>query len=249
MLPLEFENLDVGCYVSFMSREYIEPSMLAESWFPHLGAEFEKPYMQQLRSFLRSQKDAQKIIYPKSTDVFNAFSYTSFDEVKVVVLGQDPYHGPNQAHGLCFSVQEGIAPPPSLVNIYKELNNDLSIPPVKTGCLIPWAQQGVLLLNSVLTVEKGNAGAHQGKGWEQFTDQVIDLLNREKTGLVFLLWGAYAQKKGQFIDVAKHCVLKAAHPSPFSAYNGFLGCHHFSKTNEYLKNQGKTPIDWRLEKG
>lgn len=223
--------------------------MLEESWLKRVGAEFEKPYMQQLRSFLRDQKDAQKVIYPKSTEVFNAFSFTPIDQVKVVILGQDPYHGPNQAHGLCFSVQEGVRTPPSLVNIYKELQADLGIPPASTGCLIPWATQGVLLLNSVLTVEQGKAASHQGKGWEQFTDRIIDQLNQEKTGLVFLLWGAYAQKKGQFINADKHCVLKAAHPSPFSAYNGFLGCRHFSKANEYLKNQAKTPIDWRIEKG
>lgn len=223
--------------------------MLEESWYQYLGAEFEKPYMQQLRQFLRHEKDAKKTIYPKSEHVFNAFKLTPFEKVKVVLLGQDPYHGPNQAHGLCFSVAEGIALPPSLQNIYKELKTDLGIQPAKTGYLVPWAEQGVLLLNSVLTVEKGQPASHQGKGWEQFTDKVISLLNEEKENLVFLLWGAYAQKKGNHIDTTRHCVLKAAHPSPFSAYNGFLGCRHFSKANEFLQKQGKTPIDWRIEKG
>ena len=228
--------------------EYIDRYMLEESWLKHLGAEFDKPYMQQLKAFLRAEKDARKIIYPKSSDVFNAFNLTPFDKVKIVILGQDPYHGPDQAHGLCFSVKPGIKPPPSLINIYKELNQDLGIPPINSGCLMPWAEQGVMLLNSVLTVEKGQAASHQGKGWEQFTDQAILHLNREKTGLVFILWVAYAQKKGQIIDPNKHCVLKAAHPSPFSAHNGFLGTRPFSKANEYLVNQGKTPIDWRLNK-
>lgn len=223
--------------------------MLEESWYQYLGAEFEKPYMQQLRQFLRHEKDAKKIIYPKSENVLNAFKLTPFDQVKVVILGQDPYHGPNQAHGLCFSVLEGVALPPSLQNIYKELKADLGIQPVKTGYLVPWAEQGVLLLNSVLTVEKGQPASHQGKGWEQFTDKAISVLNQEKEGLVFLLWGAYAQKKGSHIDATRHCVLKAAHPSPFSAHNGFLGCRHFSKANEFLQKQGKTPIDWHLIKG
>ena len=229
-----------------MTGEFIERSMLEASWQPVLGAEFEKPYMQTLRAFLRQEKDAKKIIYPKSADVFNAFTYTNLDNIKVVILGQDPYHGKGQAHGLCFSVQEGIRPPPSLINIFKELKSDLGIDAPANGSLVAWAKQGVLLLNSVLTVEQGLANSHQGKGWEQFTDQVISILNEQKQGLVFLLWGAYAQKKGQFIDANKHCVLKAPHPSPFSAHQGFLGCKHFSKANAYLQQQGKSPIDWHL---
>lgn len=229
--------------------EFIEPNMLEESWLARLGAEFEKPYMQTLRDFLRKEKEAKKNIYPKSTDVFNAFRLTPFDAVKVVILGQDPYHGKGQAHGLCFSVPPGIPKPPSLINIFKELQADLSIPPAKEGNLSPWGSEGVLLLNSVMTVEQSQAASHQGKGWEQFTDKVISVLNEEKQGLVFLLWGSYAQKKGQFIHTDRHCVLKAPHPSPFSAHTGFLGCRHFSKANAYLLQQHKTPIDWRIEKG
>ena len=229
-----------------MSEDYIKPSMLEESWQQVLGAEFDKPYMQALRVFLRQEKDQKKIIYPKSTNVFQAFTLTPLSKVKVVILGQDPYHGPNQAHGLCFSVQPGIPLPPSLVNIYKELKEDLGIPPSKNGCLVNWAQQGVLLLNSVLTVEQGRAASHQGKGWEQFTDRAIGVLNEQTKGVVFLLWGAYAQKKGQFIHTDRHCVLKAAHPSPLSAYNGFFGCRHFSATNHYLERLGKSPIDWHV---
>ncbi len=221
--------------------------MLEQSWMTAVGQELEKPYMQHLRAFLRAQKDQKKVIYPKTADVFQAFALTPFDEVKVVVLGQDPYHGAGQAHGLCFSVQPGVKSPPSLVNIYKELKNDLGIPMAHNGCLIPWAQQGVLLLNSVLTVEKGQAGSHQGKGWELFTDKVIEVLNTQKKGLVFLLWGAYAQRKGQLIDTEKHCVLQTTHPSPFSAHQGFLGSKPFSKTNAYLQAQGKPLINWRID--
>jgi uracil-DNA glycosylase len=220
--------------------------MLEPSWQQVLGEEFNKPYMQQLREFLRQEKDQKKVIYPKSVNIFQAFALTPIDAVKVVILGQDPYHGPDQAHGLCFSVQEGISLPPSLGNIYKELYTDLGISPVKNGCLIPWAKQGVLLLNSVLTVVRGQAASHQGKGWEIFTDKVIQTLNEQRTGLVFLLWGAYAQKKGQFIDTARHLVLKSPHPSPFSAHQGFLGCRHFSQTNQYLEQQKNLPIDWRI---
>lgn len=220
--------------------------MLEESWQKFLSLEFEKPYMQQLREFLRREKDQKKIIYPKSNEVFSALNFTPLDEVKVVILGQDPYHGKGQAHGLCFSVPNGVKPPPSLVNIYKELQSDLGLPIPKQGCLISWAKQGVLLLNSVLTVENSQAASHQGKGWEQFTDRIIHVLNEQKTGLVFMLWGAYAQKKGAFIDKTKHLVLQAPHPSPFSAHQGFLGCRHFSKANEYLKQNRKTPINWQV---
>lgn len=229
-----------------LAKDLVDKTMLEASWQPVLGPEFEKPYMQQLRTFLRHEKDQKKIIYPKSANVFQAFALTPFDAVKVVVLGQDPYHGPNQAHGLCFSVAKGVPLPPSLQNIYKELNTDLGIPPAKQGCLENWAKQGVLLLNSVLTVEQSRAGSHQGKGWEMFTDKVVSVLNEQKKGLVFLLWGAYAQKKGQYIDTSRHCVLKAAHPSPFSAYQGFFGCRHFSTANQYLQQVGKTPIDWHV---
>lgn len=230
-----------------MRKDYVDRSMLETSWQKVLGPEFDKPYMQQLRAFLRTEKDQKKIIYPKSAEVFHAFSLTPVDQVKVVILGQDPYHGSGQAHGLCFSVPEDKAPPPSLVNIYKELATDLGIPKARTGNLIPWAKQGVLLLNSVLTVEKSLAGSHQGKGWEQFTDRAITVLNEQTSHIVFLLWGAYAQRKGQLIDTKKHAVFKAPHPSPFSAHQGFLGCRHFSAANQYLEAHGKSPIDWRLD--
>lgn len=220
--------------------------MLESSWQPYLAPEFEKLYMQQLKSFLRQEKDQKKIIYPKSTDIFHAFELTPYDKIKVVILGQDPYHGPGQAHGLCFSVKPGIRMPPSLINIFKELRSDLGVSMPKDGCLESWAKQGVLLLNSVLTVEQGQPASHEGRGWEQFTDKVISILNAEKTGLVFVLWGSYAQRKGQFIDETRHLVLKAPHPSPLSANRGFLGCHHFSKINEYLKNEGKSPIEWQI---
>ncbi len=229
-----------------LGSEFIERTMLEESWQAVLGVEFDKPYMQQLRKFLREEKDQKKVIYPKSENVFQAYALTPLSQVKVVLLGQDPYHGPNQAHGLCFSVLPGVALPPSLMNIYKELKADLGIPPATNGCLSHWAEQGVLLLNSVLTVERGQAASHQGKGWEQFTDKTIEILNEQQTGIVFLLWGAYAQRKGQFIHADRHCVLKTTHPSPFSAHQGFLGCRHFSKTNQYLAQNGKEPIDWRV---
>ncbi len=219
---------------------------LTESWKLRLEGEFSKPYMGSLRDFLRREIQGQKTIYPKPQEYFAALDLTPFDQVKVVILGQDPYHGPGQAHGLCFSVRPGVDVPPSLVNIYKELASDLKIRPVKHGCLQHWAEQGVLLLNATLTVEGGRAGSHQGKGWEEFTDRIIDVLNRERNGIVFMLWGAYAQKKGQFIDREKHLVLTAPHPSPLSAHRGFLGCRHFSKANEYLKANGKTPIEWAL---
>jgi uracil-DNA glycosylase len=232
----------------FTYIEYIEPDMLEENWRKILEPEFKKAYMQQLRSFLRDEKNHKKLIYPKSAHVFQAFNLAPPADVKVVLLGQDPYHGQGQAHGLCFSVPMGVKPPPSLVNIYKELNADLGIPQPSHGNLVSWAKQGVLLLNSVLTVEQSKAGSHQGKGWEQFTDRVITFLNEQYTNLVFLLWGAYAQKKGAFIDSSKHCVLKAPHPSPFSVHQGFFGCRHFSKTNQYLEKHGKTPIIWQLDK-
>src|SRR3990167_1111698 len=219
---------------------------MEDSWKQRLLPEFSKPYMTQLREFLQQQKNAGKVIYPKGTEYFNAFNLTPFDQVKVVILGQDPYHGPNQAHGLCFSVRQGVAFPPSLLNIFKEIERDLKIPMPNHGCLTHWAEQGVLLLNAVLTVEQAKAAAHQGKGWELFTDSVIRELNEHREGIVFMLWGSYAQKKGQFIDRKKHCVLQAPHPSPLSAHRGFIGCGHFSKANEYLKKRGLKPIDWAL---
>jgi uracil-DNA glycosylase len=219
---------------------------LHPAWKALLAEEFEADYMRQLGSFLRQEKAAGKVIYPPGRLIFNALDSTPFDQVKVVILGQDPYHGPEQAHGLCFSVPPGIDIPPSLQNIYKELQSDLGLNPPSHGCLQPWADQGVLLLNAVLTVEKGHAGAHQGRGWERFTDRIVALLNEHKQGLVFLLWGSYAQKKGQFIDRSRHLVLQSAHPSPLSAYRGFLGNRHFSMTNDYLRQQGKTVINWQL---
>jgi len=219
---------------------------LDPGWIAAIGDEFQKPYMQQLRQFLSDEKEKGKIIYPPGSLWFNAFNSTPFDQVKVVILGQDPYHGPHQAHGLCFSVQKGIPFPPSLQNIFKELKDDLGLPIPAHGCLQHWAEQGVLLLNAVLTVEQGNAGAHQNRGWEAFTDAAIAALNKKREGLVFLLWGSYAQKKGALIDQGKHMVLQSPHPSPLSAHRGFLGNKHFSKTNAYLKNNGQKEIDWML---
>lgn len=219
---------------------------LHSSWLRVLGSEFEQEYMRELRAFLAARKAAGAVIYPPPAQWFNALDSTPFEQVKVVILGQDPYHGPGQAHGLCFSVRPPVPPPPSLVNIYKELQSDLVITPPGHGCLSSWAEQGVLLLNSVLTVEQGQAGAHQGKGWERFTDAVIERLNREREGLVFMLWGSYAQKKGQLVDRGKHCVLTAPHPSPLSAHRGFLGCGHFSRANAFLEQRGLAPVDWRL---
>jgi uracil-DNA glycosylase len=216
------------------------------SWKQRLETEFKSPYMADLKQFLLQQKQLQKIIYPSNSDMFNAFKYAPIEQVRVVILGQDPYHGPKQAHGLCFSVLPGIKPPPSLMNIYKELQQDLNVQPVKHGCLIPWARQGVLLLNAVLTVEQGQPNSHQGKGWERFTDSVIAVLNASDKPIIFVLWGSYAQRKGEHIDTRKHIVLTAAHPSPFSAHRGFLGCKHFSKINTILTTRGDTPIDWQL---
>lgn len=219
---------------------------LEESWKKALAQEFKKPYMQALKTFLMAEKAAKKVIYPKGSLIFNAFNLTPFDKVRVVILGQDPYHGPNQAHGLCFSVMPGVKLPPSLRNIYKELKNDLNITPSEQGFLEPWARQGVLLLNTVLTVEAGKAGSHQGKGWEQFTDQVILTLNAHEKPLIFVLWGSHAQRKGSIIDTTRHKVLKSAHPSPLSAHQGFLGNKHFSTINNLLISQGMEPINWQL---
>ncbi len=219
---------------------------LDESWKELLSSEFNKDYMRNLKTFLKQQKQQQKIIFPKGNEYFQALNLAPVDKVKVVILGQDPYHGPGQAHGLCFSVRPGVAVPPSLKNIFKEMKQDLGIDQPKHGCLIPWAQQGVLLLNSVLTVEQHKAGAHQGRGWELFTDQIIHNLNKTHDNLVFLLWGSYAQKKGVVIDRDRHLVLQSPHPSPLSAHRGFYGNGHFSQTNSYLAQHDKQPIEWLL---
>ncbi len=223
---------------------------LEPSWKARVGDWLLRPDMRELSGFLRQRKAAGARVFPPGPQIFAAFEATPFEQVKVVVLGQDPYHGFGQAHGLCFSVMPGVPVPPSLLNIYKELEDDGNVaPPFQRpdhGCLLPWARQGVLLLNAVLTVEEGRAGAHQGEGWEGFTDHVVDVLNREREGLVFLLWGSYAQAKGKVIDTRRHRVLKAPHPSPLSAHRGFLGCRHFSQANEYLRRRGQAPIDWRL---
>lgn len=220
--------------------------LLEGSWQQLLKAELGQEYMQQLREFLLSEKKAGKQIFPPSTLIFHALNSTPFEKVRVVILGQDPYHGPGQAHGLCFSVMPGVAPPPSLMNIYKELQRDTAFVPPGHGCLTYWAEQGVLLLNAVLTVEAFKAGSHQGKGWEKFTDKLVRTLNEQSEGLVFMLWGAYAQKKGVHISRNKHLVLESVHPSPLSAHRGFLGNSHFSRTNAWLQQHGKSPIDWQL---
>ncbi|MCF8466886.1 MAG: uracil-DNA glycosylase [Sneathiella sp.] len=219
---------------------------LEKSWLEQLRAEFDKPYMRALRQFLAAEKAAGKVIYPPGAEIFSALNSTPFDKVKLVILGQDPYHGPGQAHGLSFSVQSGVPIPPSLRNIYAELKRDLDIPTPRHGYLGHWADQGVLLLNAVLTVERGVAGAHQGKGWETFTDAAVAALNEARDHLVFLLWGSYAQKKGKVIDRRKHLVLESPHPSPLSAHRGFIGNGHFSKANDYLRRMGQQPIDWRV---
>ena len=226
-----------------MSEDRIK---LESSWKSRVGDYLQRDDMQQLSTFLRERRQQGACIFPPAANIFGALDATPFDAVKVVVLGQDPYHGAGQAHGLCFSVQAGVAVPPSLDNIFKELQRDLGISRPDHGCLLPWAQQGVLLLNAVLTVEEGRAGAHAGKGWEGFTDHVVDVLNREREGLVFLLWGSYAQAKGKVIDSIRHRVLRAPHPSPLSAHRGFIGCGHFSAANAYLQRRGATPIDWAL---
>jgi uracil-DNA glycosylase len=219
---------------------------LHESWKRPLAAEFASPHMQALRSFLRAEKAAGKRIFPKGSQWFRALDLTPLESVRVVILGQDPYHGAGQAHGLCFSVQPGVRPPPSLVNIFKELQTDLGMTPARHGHLEHWARQGVLLLNAVLTVEMAKPNSHQGRGWEQFTDAVIRLVDAGPEPVVFMLWGSYAQKKAAFVDATRHLVLKAPHPSPLSAYGGFFGCRHFSRANAFLAQRGSTPIDWAL---
>ncbi|GMV29240.1 MAG: uracil-DNA glycosylase 2 [Rhodanobacteraceae bacterium] len=219
---------------------------LEPSWKERVGGYFDRPDMQALSEFLRNELRAGKVVFPPPRQIFAALDATPFEAVKIVILGQDPYHGPGQAHGLCFSVQPGVAVPPSLRNMYAELQRDLGFVPPRHGCLTHWAEQGVLLLNAVLTVEQGLAGSHQGKGWEGFTDSVIEALNREREHLVFMLWGSYAQAKGRLIDRRRHLVLTAPHPSPLSAHRGFIGCGHFSKANAYLVEHGMAPVDWTL---
>lgn len=219
---------------------------LEKSWQNLLQDELQKPYMDELRSFLLREQKAGKQIYPPKDDIFAALNLTPFDQVKVVILGQDPYHGEGQAHGLCFSVQPGVKPPPSLVNIFKELKDDVGVSAPQHGNLANWARQGVLLLNNVLTVEDGKAGSHHLKGWEQFTDKIIELLNEKKEHLVFILWGSPAQKKAQKVDAKKHFIIKSVHPSPLSSYRGFFGSKPFSQTNAFLSSKGLTPIDWNL---
>ena len=219
---------------------------LEPSWKARICDYLQREDIAALGAFLRQRKTQGLRIYPPGAQIFSAFDATPFDAVKVVILGQDPYHGAGQAHGLCFSVRPGVAVPPSLDNIFKDIHRDLGIARPDHGCLTPWAERGVLLLNAVLTVEEGRAGSHQGKGWEGFTDHVVDVLNREREGLVFLLWGSYAQAKGKVIDPGRHRVLKAPHPSPLSAHRGFIGCGHFSATNDYLARRGQAPIDWSL---
>ncbi len=219
---------------------------LTESWQVHLGEALARPPMPELSQFLRDEKAKGKIIYPPGAQMFEAFNQTPFEAVRVVILGQDPYHGPGQAHGLSFSVPSGVAIPPSLLNIFKELERDLGLPRPSSGNLQAWASRGVLLLNAVLSVEQAKPGSHQNKGWEGFTDSAIKALADEREGLVFMLWGAYAQAKGRIIDARRHCVLRAPHPSPLSAHRGFLGCGHFSAANRYLQGRGQAPVDWRL---
>ncbi len=226
-----------------MSSASIE---LEPSWKSRLGDYLQRPDMQALAAFLRTEKRSGKRIYPPGGEIFNAFAHTPFAAVRVVIVGQDPYHGAGQAHGLCFSVRPGVRTPPSLENIFREIERDVGITRPAHGCLEAWADRGVLLLNSVMTVEDGHAGSHQGKGWEGFTDAAISALNCERDGLVFLLWGAYAQRKGALVDTQRHCVLKAVHPSPLSAHRGFVGCGHFSAANQYLRARGEAPMDWSL---
>lgn len=223
-----------------------EAVKLHESWREPLAGQFASPEMAALKAFLRAEKQAGKAIFPAGSEWFRALDLTPLDAVRVVILGQDPYHGPGQAHGLAFSVRPGVRVPPSLVNIYKELHADLGIAPARHGFLEHWARQGVLLLNNCLTVEQGLAASHKGRGWEGFTDAVIALVAARETPCAFMLWGSHAQKKAAFVDSSRHLVLKAPHPSPLSAHSGFLGCRHFSRTNQWLAAQGQAPIDWAL---
>ena len=223
-----------------------KPGELHPSWQAMIGSEFDQPYMQNLKEFLQAEKSAGKTIYPPGPLIFNAFNHTPFDQVRVVIIGQDPYHGPGQAMGLSFSVPQSVKVPPSLVNIFKEIQQDLGLTMSGSGDLTPWADQGVLLLNATLTVEQAKAGSHQKKGWEQFTDAAIAALNAQREGLVFVLWGSYAQKKGAVIDRTKHLVLESVHPSPLSAHRGFFGNRQFSTINDYLISRGEAPVNWQI---
>jgi uracil-DNA glycosylase len=229
-----------------MTKITTEEIRLHSSWLEPLRSEFEQQYMSDLKHFLLAERELGKHIFPKGTEWFRALDLTPLEDVRVVILGQDPYHGEGQAHGLCFSVRPGVRPPPSLVNIYKELQSDLGINPPPHGFLEHWAKQGVLLLNSVLTVEMGRAASHRERGWERFTDRIIREVNAKTEPVVFMLWGSYAQKKAAFVDTSRHLVLKAPHPSPLSAHSGFLGCRHFSKANAFLEARDLAPIDWAL---
>lgn len=222
----------------------LDTTAIGPSWMNAIGDEFDAPYMQSLRTFLKQEKTAGHTVYPPHADIFNALTLTAFDEINVVILGQDPYHGPDQAHGLAFSVRAGVKLPPSLKNIYKEISSEFGVTMPPRGDLTGWAQQGVLLLNATLTVQAAQAGSHQGRGWEHFTDAVIRAVNDRRNHVVFMLWGSHAQKKGAFIDREKHLVLQAPHPSPLSAHRGFLGCGHFKAANDYLEAHGRAPIDW-----
>ncbi|MFT3671439.1 uracil-DNA glycosylase [Aestuariivirga sp.] len=222
------------------------PVKLDPSWLKVLQPQFDAPYMQELRSFLVKEREAGKQIFPKGSEWFHALDATPLDKVRAVILGQDPYHNDGQAHGLCFSVKPGVQAPPSLVNIYKEMQSDLGLPPPRHGHLEHWAQQGVLMLNAVLTVEAHRAASHQGKGWEKFTDEIIRQVNNLERPVVFILWGSYAQKKASFVDTTRHLVIKSAHPSPLSAHNGFFGSKPFSRANAFLRAQGQPEIDWKL---
>ncbi len=239
------KNLEIVESNTVSVNEISRAMKIEKSWYEKLQDEIKKPYIHDLKKFLEDEKKEGKVIYPPEPLIFNAFLLTPFDKVEVVIVGQDPYHGPGQAHGLCFSVPQGINPPPSLKNIFKEIESDLAIPPPSHGCLTSWAKQGVFLLNATLTVRAGEPKSHYGKGWEQFTDAVIDLLAARPDPLVFLLWGKSAQEKCHRVMGTHHAIFQAAHPSPYSA-DRFLGCRHFVKTNEFLKKNGKKPIDWNL---
>ncbi len=233
-------------YTDPMDEDRKREVKLHPSWLTWLEQEFHEPYMVELRRFLQEEKKGGKEIFPPGNEYFNALNTTPLDRVKLVIIGQDPYHGPGQAHGLCFSVRPGVPIPPSLRNMYKELSREMDFTPVEHGCLVPWAEQGVLLLNAVLTVECHRAASHQGKGWERFTDRVIEVVNGKTENTVFFLWGSYAQKKGSIIDRNRHLVLEAPHPSPLSASRGFFGCGHFARANDYLISKGREPINWQL---
>ena len=233
-------------HLSFSKEPKLPSINIEESWRKRLIKEFEKPYMRELSAFLKMEKKEGKEIFPIGSEIFSAFNYTPFEKVKVVILGQDPYHGRGQAHGLSFSVKEGVQPPPSLENIFKELKSDIELARPKSGSLEKWAEEGVLLLNTVLTVEKSKPASHQSKGWETFTDKVLSLLNEEKSHLVYILWGKKAQEKGMFLDGDANLIIKSAHPSPYSAANGFFDSKPFSKTNKYLDAQCIPPINWQL---